>query len=289
LKTLDTAISAAVAPAWKVMDTAVSELRPKIEPTIKEMVDPIGKLERELLDKLRAAAMSIITPLLEEHVNPHLAKIVEVIKSPMVEAYDESYKIWDEKVSGFGAKGSVDDVKKEFKHHLDHLPHSWDMYRSCQKIDVMYEPLWALNVIFPDIYPWSLIWYGHDEIRHLTDNAIYTFEDSILEELKNNPSATADEGAARSLYGVTKDKVMQMFRHDGEQATIAYYTEIIRRIIMPPFNKLVIPACQAVISPIADVIPEPMKTFVDPNQLFNDLINGIIDDSIAVVLRADTK
>lgn len=35
------------------MSTAVEEIRPKIEPTIKELVDPIGKAEGELINKLK--------------------------------------------------------------------------------------------------------------------------------------------------------------------------------------------------------------------------------------------
>jgi hypothetical protein len=285
LKTLDTFISAAVAPSWKAMDTTVGELRPKIEPTIKEMVDPIGKLERELIDKLKAGAMSVIKPILEEHVNPHLSKIVEVIKSPMADAYTDAYKIWDEKVAAFSAKGTADEVKKEFK-HLDSIPSSWDIYKACQKVDVMYEPLWAMNVIFPDIWPWSLIWYAHDDVRGRTDNAVYTFEHKISKALEKNPEATKEEGAAKELYNTKRAKVMEKFKHDGEKATVEYYAEIIKRIVFPPFNKLVIPACKELIEPVADLIPEPMKQFVDPYRLFDELINGIIDESIQVVLRA---
>jgi len=284
LKTLDTFISAAVAPSWKVMDTTVSELRPKIEPTIKEMVDPIGKLERELIDKIKAGAMSVITPILEEHVKPHVSKIVEVIKSPMAEAYADAYRIWDEKVGAFSAKGSVEEVKKEF-HHIDGIYNCWDLWVACRKVDVMYEPLWAMNIIFPDIWPWSLIWYAHDDVRGTTDDAVYTFEVKILKALEKNPDACKDEGAAKDLFLTKKGKVMEKFKYDGEKATNQYYAEIIKRIVFPPFNKLVIPACKEIISPVADLIPEPMKQFVDPYQLFDTLVNEIVNESIQVVLR----
>lgn len=65
------------------MEKAVEELRPKIEPTIKDMVGPIFKAEAELIEKMKQGAMSIIDPLLQQHVVPHLGKIVEVIKSPV--------------------------------------------------------------------------------------------------------------------------------------------------------------------------------------------------------------
>jgi len=95
LKAIDKAISAAVKPAWTAMATAVKELRNKIEPTIKEMVDPIAKAEGEIMDKIKGAVMSLIEPLLKEHVTPHLGKILDVLKSPMTEGYDSVAHIFD--------------------------------------------------------------------------------------------------------------------------------------------------------------------------------------------------
>ena len=108
------------------MEKAVEELRPKIEPTIKDMVGPIFKAEAELIEKMKqgnydnhrsylprfrkkfhvdwciflwydffleiswiflwkflVGAMSIIEPLLQQHVVPHLGKVVACIKSPV--------------------------------------------------------------------------------------------------------------------------------------------------------------------------------------------------------------
>lgn len=59
--------------------------------------------------------MSIINPLLEQHVTPHLAKIMEAIQKPMTDAYDESIKYWDESVGKFeikGPKGDLDKVRR---------------------------------------------------------------------------------------------------------------------------------------------------------------------------------
>jgi len=232
--------------------------------------------------------MSIINPILEEHVNPHLSKIVEVIKEPMTKAYEESYQLWDKKLGDFGHKGTADELKKHFK-ELDWYPNSWDMWGVVRKTDELYEPLWALNLIFPDIYPWGLIWKAHDELRHRMDNAIYTWEDRVIKTLEGNPNATADEGSAKALYAQLKEQTMADYKFDGEKGTVKYFAAILKVVVMPPFEKLVIPACQAIIDPVADLIPEPMKQFVDPNKLFNDLINGIIDECIQTILRADER
>jgi len=270
---------AAVTPAWKGMSSAVEELRPKIEPKIKELVEPIGKAKGEVIAKVKDAVMSVITPILKEHVVPHLSKVVAVIQSPMTEAFEESFKLFDqEAISKFEPKPTAEENKKEF-HHLDYFPHSWKMYDITRKTDVMYDPLWALNIIFPDIYPWSLIWDSHDVLRGKMDNAIYTWEQKLLEAQEKG-----EEKDIKACADKLKAVVLSDYQADAKLASGLYYGDIIKKIVMPPFNKLVFPAAEAILDPLNSAIPEPMQQFLDINDMFQQIINGVIDDSIQTCL-----
>ena len=278
LKAIDKAVSAAVKPAWMAMDKAVKELRPKIEPTIKEMVDPIGKAEREVIEKIKNAVMNQIEPLLKEHVTPHLGKILEVIKSPMNEGYDECFHIFEENISKWEPKGnSRDELVKSFD-DLDWLPRSYRMWKATDKLSPMYDPLWALNVIFPDIWPWSSIWDGQDELRKRTDNAIYTWEERLLE-------AQEKEGGDPKTHGEKlKALVMADFKEDAQKGVSMYYAAILKKIVLPPFEALVVPACKLLLEPLDEAVPEPMKQFINIMKMFEAVYNGVIDDSISIVL-----
>jgi len=277
IKAIDKMVLAAVTPAWKAMDATVAELRPKIEPKIKELVEPVGKAKAEVMNKIKDACMSVINPILKEHVVPHLSKIVEVIQSPMNDAFQESFKLYDEEVGKFEPKGSVDENKKAF-HHLDYFPYSWKMWDVTRKTDVMYDPLWALNIIFPDIYPWGLIWTAHDTLRGKMDNAMYTFEQKLIEEQgKEEKDMKACADKLRAL-------ILEDYKSDATLARILYYRDILKEIVMPPFNKLVFPAAEALLAPLNDAIPEPVKEFLDINEMFQRIVEGVIEDSISTVL-----
>jgi len=282
IKAIDKMVLAGVTPAWKAMETTVKELRPKIEPKIKEIVDPIGKAKLEVMTKIKDACMSVINPLLKEHVVPHLSKVVACIQSPMVDAFNESYKLFDEEIIGkFSPKDSVEENKKEFR-NLDYFPHSWKFYTVTQKTDVMYDPLWALHIVFDGIYPWSLIWTAHDTLREKLDNAIYTYEQKLLE------AQGKEEKDMKACSDKMKALVLDDFKHDGTQARVLYYRDIIKEIVMPPFNKLVFPAVETILEPLNSAIPEPMQQFLDINEMFQRIVEGIIEDSISTVL-SDTK
>jgi len=285
MKSLDTLIGAGVAPAWKAMSSTVESLRPQIEPKIKELVDPIGKAEAEIMDKIKSAVMSVLDPLIEQHINPHLGKIMEIIQSPMTEAFEESYGLYQGQIDKFEVKGPKDELVKGFK-TLDWFKSSWDMYNSTRKIDILYEPLWALNIIFPDIYPWGMIYRGHDEIRRTMDNAMYTFESKLLKAHEENESAL-NEGKA--LADRFKAEVLEDYQHDGKIRTIEWYSHVLRAIIMPPFEAVAGPATDALLSPLSDAIPEPMKQFIDPQQMFTNLLDQIVMACIKTVVSSGQK
>lgn len=280
LKAIDKAVSAAVKPAWLAMDKAVKELRTKIEPTIKEMVDPIGKAEAEVIDKIKDAVMSQLEPLLKEHVTPHLSKIMDVIKSPMNEGYEECFHIWEEHITKWEPKGaSREELIKSFD-DLDWLPRSWRMWKATDKLSPMYDPLWALNVIFPDIYPWSTIWDGQDELRQRTDNAVYTWEERLL-------AAVEKEGGDPKTHAERlKGEVLEDFKKDAAKGVTRYYQAILKKIILPPFEALCVPACKLLLEPLDSAVPEPMKQFINIMKMFEEVYNGVIDDAIKVILHA---
>jgi len=280
LKTIDTLVSAGVNPAWKAMAAAVEELRPKIEPTIKTLVDPLGSAKKEIHDKIKEAVMSSLEPLLEKNVNPHVGKIVEIIKSPVVNAYEEASKIFEQGVKEFAETADLKDTSAGFR-KLDWVSRSWwTMRPATEKLDVMYEPLWLLREIFSDIYPWSLIWNAQDEIRQTTDNAIYTFETKLRTILEKEPEA------GKGAIDTALQETLPQFQHDAEINTTAMYLTILKAIIMPPFNAVANPATKVLLDPLDSAIPDAMKQFIDIGDEFQRLLEGIIDECIKVVLRS---
>jgi len=272
LATIDSMISGAVKPGWSAMRKAVEALRPIAEPKIRELTEPIFKAENEIVGKMRESVMSVLEPLLKEHVTPHLGKIIGIIKSPMREAYGDAINLFDEKISKWTPNG---DYEKSFR-DLDYFSRSyWQLHPALKKVDEMYEPLWLLREIFTDIWPWSLIWKGHDSVYKHVDNAVYTWEQAMLKEKRDD------------LAEPIKRDVIIKYRHDTDIAVMRYYAKILKLIILPPFEAAVHPVTKHIIEPLANSIPEPLREFIDIKQMFEDLYKGIVSDSINVVLRAD--
>lgn len=53
-KLIDAMVSSAVKPAWAGMAKAVKEIRPKIEPKIRDLTEPIFKAEIQIVEKMKS-------------------------------------------------------------------------------------------------------------------------------------------------------------------------------------------------------------------------------------------
>jgi hypothetical protein len=62
VKLFDSVVLAVVKPAWAGMAKTVEALRPKIEPKINELVEPIFKAEAEIVQKLKGSALILNPP-----------------------------------------------------------------------------------------------------------------------------------------------------------------------------------------------------------------------------------
>jgi hypothetical protein len=101
LQTLDTAVLAAVTPAYKAMETAVKTLRGRVEPVIREKVGPLFEAKEAIKEKIKSmtmkhfpsevkspicylgAILETVNPTLSEKVSPRLAGIVQILTSPV--------------------------------------------------------------------------------------------------------------------------------------------------------------------------------------------------------------
>jgi len=278
---IDSLVMAAVKPGWASMKKLVEELRPKIEPKIRDMVEPIFDAEKELMDKVKDAVMGVILPLQEEHVNPHLKKIVDIVRKPIADGFAEAFKLYDEKINKWEPTG--DDLTRTFS-DLDWFPRSyWEMRTATTKAEEMYQDLDDLRIIFKDIYPWSLCSHATSALRKHTDNAVFTWEQAILAQ-------GADKKPTRDEIDKLKYETMEKFRHDADIAIVEFCAKVMKIILLPPFEALLQPAAKNIIEPIASAIPAPVAEFIDINQNFEDLYNGILDATIeSAITHAHTS
>jgi len=141
------------------------------------------------------------------------------------------------------------------------------LWPAFKPLDAMYDPLWALHVIFSDIYPWGLIYDAQHKVRGRIDAAVWCYQHRLLKEIDDNSTLLSNPESLKATQAKIKAAIVEELKHDAKAATDIFYVKLIKKIVMPPFNKLVKPAVKAVLDPIGSLIPDPLKEIVDPNDV----------------------
>lgn len=148
----------------------------------------------------------------------------------------------------------------------------------------MRDPLQALQVIFTDIWANGLVWDAREKLRSRVDSACYTYELRLLASIEANPDLLRDNQALIAAAAAVREGVIEDLKHDAAIASRQFWLKLMRAIVMPPFKKLVVPACKELIDPLADLIPDLLKEIINPHKTFEQVMNAIIDSSILTVI-----
>lgn len=131
----------------------------------------------------------------------------------MEDGFDEAMVIFDEQIARFEPRSGTP-LDKSFN-DLDWFPRSyWSMRKATDKTEEMIEGLRDLQVIFKDLWPWSLVYNAQTALREVTDSAVYTWEQALLKHCEDGAS-TPDKETIDKLKVETLDK----FKHDAHLAT----------------------------------------------------------------------
>jgi hypothetical protein len=279
---VDTTVMAAVKPAWGAMSSTVKSLRPKIEEKLKEGLDPIFTVEKDLTQKIQDAIMEQINPGIEKFVSPYMSKIIDIIAYPFRDGYSELIKAYNKKVDEAITAGIGSGQEGEVKRVLQYASHSyWLLYPAYEHANKMYDPLWLLREFFDEIEPWNLIYDVRESFRALLDNAFYTFEVTFA-EYKARGGNPADQAQA------AKADTFALLKHDIVEHVKIRYLTIVRAIVFPPIRKHVLPPCKTLIEPFNSLIPEPLKDLFDLEETMENLVQGIVDAAITTAIAPAT-
>jgi len=270
---IDTAVGAAVKPAWTAMAKAAEELKPVIEPVLKDVGTALGETENKIKQAIKDAILPIVNPPMDEHVKPHVEKILGLLKDPMETAFAGSIEVWEKMSSDYEKEVKKD--KEGFKSYTypvnKPLYYTWTAKDQLQEC---YDPLWLLNIIFPQIWPWSVIYEGKRHIDKGIDSACWSYYNRMNEKFEG------DETAVDKHHTEIRGEISTQLKEDAKIWKMLWYNKALKLIIMPALMKIINPLTSAALTPIESMIPDPMKQLLNIKSLFDEIINELVDGII---------
>lgn len=262
MQTSDGVVTSAVDPFWKTLYSTVQKMRPELEAKIKEGMGPIVEAQQGLKTKIVEQAQAGAKDTLNKEVSPHLGPLLEIIFGPVNEAFSLLLKSYDVAVEKGKAKYEPNDKRMYLVRHYNYNSEYWDAYR---KFSDLYDPLNAMSKVFSQVWPWSILSKAQRRLRKILNNALFTLENRF------------EEGKADGkTFDAAALETRQLLEADCQTAVSRVLGRILFDVVAPFFNDTVIKLSRKLVAPMADAVPDALKTFVDPEELLEEVMYDIL-------------
>jgi hypothetical protein len=236
LGTVAKAVGTAVDAAWKAATAAVDAIEKPTEEKVATVTGPMGEAQQSVKDKVQSSLDEACAPILDKAFAPVREKVVPVLFKPIQKLQGSLLSFF---IKGAKAKDKGESSSRDLRHEVYWSPafdSLWDIVGKLREV-------LNFNIWFSD-----LRWKVMDDIGELMDNALYTME------------KTGD-------FAATCGKLL----HDAGVKFLEFGVWFLGELVMPLWNKLFDPVLENLVKPLADLIPDPVKEFLDPMVIVKDM------------------
>lgn len=260
-KNVNTAVIGAVKPAWAAAYEGAKKVRDEIKPKLVELVSPIGKAQADLQAKIMETADKPSKDAISDKVAPHLDPLLQIIFGPVNEAFKILLSAYDK---------SLEKAKGNYKPQEDRMNivwhHSWNslFWDADHKLWGLFDPLWDMRKVFSDVSPWGITGKARRRLRKTLKNALYTFEVRL------------EEAGGAEHWDTVAAQVREVLKEDCRAAIARVLGKILFGVVEEFWLTFVIKPLRAGVAPLADMIPEPVKQFLDPEDMLERTLNNVL-------------
>lgn len=284
MKTTDGIVTGAVGPAWKGVYDTVTKAAPTIEEKLKDVLSPIIEAELTMVKEINGMVESGAKDTLGEKVTPHLQPLLDVVFSPVNDAVKKLLRAFEVSLE----KGK-DDYKPDEKRNFLIRRHLWtsEFWDAERHIWDLYDPLWVMRKIFDNVSPWTIQWKARKRMRTLLQNALFTFE-TKFEELKESAKEAGtelnDELTAK-FWGEAAEYVKPQLAADCKTAVMKILGYILFGVVEDMWSLLVVKPARMLVKPLAEKVPDAIKDFLDPEDILEKVLYGILMSACKMVFE----
>lgn len=289
---LDQTVGAAVGSVWKATVAGIDGSKETLTSQARELLGPLFEKQAEVKTKVKEAILGVVQPPLEEVTKPIMTPICNCLMGPLVAAYKELLHCYHRRMTEIISNGVKEEDLKDFVRDIRYWwgvmrPALVQIYKAFREGWDDDEPetakvTFTIKVNIGDIVDmlhgvsaWQVEYEFEKKLRQTMGKAIYTFA-MDLEETKADPTTTLNE-------------VMKKFMNDAKIEVLTAVQDIFRLVLGPTLQKMVGGPVDTALEPLASLIPEPMKVFMDVQKLASDCITEMIDAVINGAVEAGSS
>uniref|UniRef100_A0A7N4PLY5 Niban apoptosis regulator 2 n=1 Tax=Sarcophilus harrisii TaxID=9305 RepID=A0A7N4PLY5_SARHA len=259
--------------------------RPAMESTIRTDMDQIITSKEHLASKIRAFILPKAEVCVRNHVQPYIPSILEALMIPTSQGFTEVRDVFFKEVTDMNLnvinEGGIDKLG-EYMEKLSQLAYHPVKMQSCyEKMDQL--KLEGLQQRF-DVSSASVFKQrAQIHMREQMDNAVYTFETLLHQELGKGPTK---EELCKSIQRIL-ERVLKKYDYDSSTVRKKFFREALLQITIPFLLKKLAPTCKSELPRFQELIFEDFARFILVENTYEEVVlQTVMKDIMQAVKEA---
>lgn len=259
--------------------------RPAMEAVIRTDMDQIITSKEHLASKIRGFILPKAEVCVRNHVQPYIPSILEALMVPTSQGFTEVRDVFFKEVTDMNLnvinEGGIDKLG-EYMEKLSQLAYHPLKMQSCYE---KMEPLRldGLQQRF-DVSSTSVFKQrAQIHMREQMDNAVYTFETLLHQELGKGPTK---EELCKSIQRIL-ERVLKKYDYDSSSVRKRFFREALLQITIPFLLKKLAPTCKSELPRFQELIFEDFARFILVENTYEEVVlQTVMKDILQAVKEA---
>ncbi|KAJ8279137.1 hypothetical protein COCON_G00062030 [Conger conger] len=248
------------------------------EALIRSNMDQIITSQDFLAGKLRAMATEPAAKFCSEHVQPHLAPVLEELMGPVSVGFQETRALCETQMSqlcqDFQENCSIEEVKLALG-----KMRKTDLQGCYAKVDILQGQLQELHSRYGFCNCTGLVHSTQIDMQQLMGNAVYTFEQLLFKTLRDNPEQL---GPAMEK---AKHRVLKQYDYDSSTVRKRIFQETLLHMTLPAMKKNMAPKCKPELQTFDQYIFADYSDFIQVENVYDEILLQTLECDISKVVN----
>ncbi|KAM9324343.1 protein Niban 2-like [Gastrophryne carolinensis] len=270
---------------FEALEKNCSEKRAQMESQIRTDMDQIISCKEHVFNKIRAAMLPKAELCVRNHVQSHIPSILEALMVPTSQGFSEVRELIFTEATDMNKNLVNEGGRDKLGEHMEKISqlayHPLKMQQCYEKMDHL--NLEGLQQRFDVGSPAVFKQRAQILMRELTDNAVYTFEQLIHQELGKSEGG---ENLCRDIQRIL-ERVLKKYDYDSSSVRKKFFQEALLQIIVPFLLKKLAPTCKSELPRYQELIFEELSRFVLVENIYEEVVlQSVMRDIVQAVKDA---
>uniref|UniRef100_A0A8C5WLS6 Niban apoptosis regulator 2 n=1 Tax=Leptobrachium leishanense TaxID=445787 RepID=A0A8C5WLS6_9ANUR len=270
---------------FKGLEKRCSDKRAEMESQIRTDMDQIISCKEHVYSKIRAFVLPKAELCVRNHVQSHIPSILEALMLPTSQGFSEVRDTIFREITEMNMNLVNEGGREKLGEHMEKISqlgyHPVKMQPCYEKMDQL--NLEGLQQRFDVGSPAVFRQRAQILMREQTDNAVFTFEQMVHQELNKSKG---EENVCRDIQRIL-ERVLKKYDYDSSSVRKKFFQEALLQILIPFLLKKLAPTCKGELPRYQELIFEELSRFVLVENTYEEVVlQTVMRDIVQAVKEA---